>query len=105
MIRKWHGCFLDGEDTGGEEEVDGAGQAHGLVEDHLATYRHGRGLAGYLVEVLAGGCLDGPGGLDGGIHTIIPTGHTIPTMAGLHGIIHHTRRVGDTPCHTGGTGL
>jgi hypothetical protein len=45
-IEKWHG--LDGVDV-----EDGG--VHGLAEDPSATFRHGRGLAGYLVEAPAGG--------------------------------------------------
>jgi len=66
---RWHGCSLVGEVVvGAGAEVEVVGEDHGLVEDHLVTYHHGRDLVGYLVEELAGGSLDGLGDLDGCIH-------------------------------------
>ena len=46
----------DGEEAG-IQEVSEDGAAHGLEEDRSVSYRHGRGLAGGLVEVHAGGYL------------------------------------------------
>ncbi len=51
--------------AGEEEEVEEAGGDHGLAEDLSVTYRHGRDLAGFLVEVLAGGYSALHGGLGG----------------------------------------
>ncbi len=51
--------------AGEEEEVEEAGGAHGLAKGRSVTCRHGRDLAGSLVEVLAGGYSALHGGLGG----------------------------------------
>jgi len=107
MVRTWPGRHgLVGEEDGAEEDGDGVGQDHGLVEDHSAIFHHGRGLDGYLAEELVGGFSDGLGALDGTIHgmdTRIGQHHTIGSQHTIRSSILEFTHGGDRGC-IGGTG-